>query len=80
MTPVLTIDRVRAEIAELAGVSTAEVTDDVNLMDLGLDSLRAMSLAERWMKAGIPVEFSELAEEPTLRHWWSVLSRLSGGQ
>lgn len=78
MTP-LTLDRVRAEIAELADVPVAEVTDDVNLMDLGLDSLRAMSLAERWMKAGIPVEFSELAEEPTLRHWWSVLSRHVGG-
>ncbi len=79
MTPVLTIDRVRAEIAELAGVSTAEVTDEANLMDLGLDSLRAMSLAERWMKAGVPVEFSELAEGASLRHWWTVLVRLSGG-
>ncbi len=78
MTP-LTLEGVRAEIAALAEVPIADVTDDANLMDLGLDSLRAMSLAERWMKAGIPVEFSELAEEPTLRHWWSVLSRHGGG-
>lgn len=78
MTP-LTLERVRAQIAELADVPVEDVTDDANLMDLGLDSLRAMSLAERWTKAGIPVEFSELAEEPTLRHWWSVLSRHVGG-
>lgn len=73
-----TLERVREEIAQLAEVPVTDVTEDVNLMDLGLDSLRAISLAQRWMNDGIPVEFSELAEEPTLRHWWSVLSRVQG--
>jgi aryl carrier-like protein len=72
----LTHEHVRRQIAEIVGVPLAEVTDDANLMDLGLDSMRAMRLAQRWAESGVPVEFSELAEEPTLRHWWSVLSRL----
>jgi bifunctional isochorismate lyase/aryl carrier protein len=71
----LTLDSVRAEIARLVDLPAAEVLDDANLMDLGLDSLRAMTLVERWVSAGVPVDFSELAEDPTLRHWWSVLSR-----
>lgn len=75
MTSPLTYEAVRDQIAQLAEVPVADVTDEANLMDLGLDSLRAMSLAERWVAAGIPVDFSELAERPTLRHWWSVLSR-----
>lgn len=79
MTP-LTIDDLRRQIAELIEAPPAAVTEDANLMDLGLDSLRAMSLAERWIAAGIPVDFSELAEGPTLRHWWSVLARHLGAR
>lgn len=74
----LTRDMIRAQIAELAGVPADEITDDVNLMDVGLDSLRAMRLVQRWIDAGIPVDFAELAEVPTLAHWWAVLARQSG--
>lgn len=75
MSAPLSREIVRAQIAELAGCAPADVTGDANLMDLGLDSLRAMSLAERWVAQGIPVDFAELAEVPTLDHWWSVLAR-----
>lgn len=70
-----TLDQMRAEIARLIGVPPSDVADDANLMDLGLDSIRAMSLAQQWANAGAAVDFSELAEEPTLRHWWTVMSR-----
>lgn len=76
--PTLTHDEVRAQIADLAGVPVGEVTDEVDLMDVGLDSIRAMRLVQRWIDAGIPVDFAELAEVPTLAHWWSVLSRHLG--
>lgn len=75
---VLTLDGVRRQIAELAGVEPADIADDANLIDVGLDSIRAMRLAQRWIDAGVPVDFAELATEPTLRHWWSVLSRATG--
>lgn len=70
-----TIEEMRAEIARVIGVPAAEVADDDNLMDLGLDSIRAMSLAQKWAAAGAAIDFSELAEEPTLRHWWTVMTR-----
>lgn len=78
MTTPLSLESVRQQIAALAGVSDDEVTDDVNLMDVGLDSMRAMRLVQQWIDAGIPVDFAELAEVPTLRHWWTVLSRYAG--
>lgn len=75
MAIIPTLDEMRAEIALLIGVPITEVDDDANLMDLGLDSIRAMSLAQKWASAGAAVDFSELAEEPTLRHWWTVMTR-----
>ncbi len=75
MTPTLTLEGIRTEIAQMIGVPPADVTDDANLMDLGLDSIRAMSLVQRWADAGTAVDFAELAEEPTLRYWWTVIAR-----
>lgn len=75
MTRPLTEAQARAQIAEMAGIDPADIGDDDNLMDLGLDSIRAMRLAQRWIAAGIAVDFSELAEVPTFAHWWSVLAR-----
>ena len=69
----LTRDGVRAEIAELLYEDPAELTDDEDLVDFGLDSLRIMSLVERWRKRGVKITFAELAERSTLAEWWEVL-------
>ncbi|MFD2405602.1 phosphopantetheine-binding protein [Azorhizophilus paspali] len=45
-----------------------------NLLDFGLDSIRLMSLLEGWKRAGAQVSFVQVAEQPTLAHWWSLLS------
>ncbi|WP_449064561.1 phosphopantetheine-binding protein [Planomonospora algeriensis] len=74
----LTMESMRADIAEQLGISPPEVGDDADLVSLGLDSLRAMRLAGRWRRAGARVVFAELAEELTLTAWWSLVgSRLS---
>lgn len=78
MATIPTLEEMREAIAQLVGVPTEEIADDANLMDLGLDSIRAMSLVQRWANAGAAVDFAELAEEPTLRHWWTVMARQSG--
>ncbi|MFI7708001.1 amino acid adenylation domain-containing protein [Nonomuraea sp. NPDC049480] len=69
----------RADIAGQLDLDPAAVTDDADLISLGLDSLRAMRLAGRWRRAGARIVFAELATEFTLAAWWSLVrSRLSG--
>ncbi|MFQ2222784.1 isochorismatase family protein [Aeromonas enteropelogenes] len=52
--------------------------EDENLLDYGLDSLAVMGLVEEWRQRGLEVELAELARQPTLAHWWSLLSRHTG--
>jgi len=68
---------VRAEVAELLGVSAETVDPDGNLISQGLDSIRMMTLAGRWRRRGIAVDFATLAATPTIDAW-SVL--VSGAQ
>ena len=55
---------IRAEVAELLGVSADTVDPDGNLVSQGLDSIRMMSLAGRWRRRGIAVDFATLAADP----------------
>lgn len=64
----LGLARLRAELAELLDEAGSIGPDD-NLLDWGLDSVRLMTIAERWQAAGTPVSFVELAEAPTLAAW-----------
>ena len=70
----LTLERMRADIAGMLNADPSEVGDDDNLIDLGLDSIRAMALAARWQKAGADIQFAELAERPELGAWWALVS------
>ena len=73
-----TADRVRADVADLLGVEPAEVGADADLLDLGLDSMRIMSLVERWRAAGATgLEFADLAEEPRLERWTELVAGAS---
>jgi bifunctional isochorismate lyase / aryl carrier protein len=63
----------RAEVAALLDVPPADLEDDDNLMYSGLDSIRLMSLLERWRRAGAVTTFVELAQQPTLAGWWQIL-------
>jgi yersiniabactin nonribosomal peptide synthetase len=71
----LTREDARAALAEMLGVSPDSVTDDVDLVSTGLDSLGMMSLATRWRRAGIRVRFADLVQEPTFGGWWDLLAR-----
>lgn len=50
-------------------------TDDENLIDYGLDSVRIMTLVSRWRKAHQDLDFVMLAKNPTIDAWWALLSR-----
>ncbi|MBK0868060.1 MAG: isochorismatase [Saccharopolyspora sp.] len=73
MSAKLTLDDVRADVAELLYEDPSELADDENLLDWGLDSVRIMSLVERWRRLGVQITFADLAERPSLADWWSVL-------
>ena len=58
-----------AEVAELLGVSADTVDPGGSLISQGLDSIRMMSLAGRWRRRGIDVDFAALAADPTVEAW-----------
>ncbi|WIM90234.1 amino acid adenylation domain-containing protein [Candidatus Mycobacterium wuenschmannii] len=60
---------VRAEVAELLGVSADSVDPAGNLVGQGLDSIRMMSLAGKWRRRGVDVDFAALAADPTVEAW-----------
>ena len=60
---------VRAEVAELLGVSADIVDPAGNLISQGLDSIRMMALAGQWRRRGIAVDFATLAADPTVEAW-----------
>jgi aryl carrier-like protein len=72
----LTLERMRADVAELLGEPPEAVGDDDHLMDLGLDSMRVLGLVLAWGKSGIALEFGHLAEHTTLAGWWQVVQQL----
>lgn len=66
---------VRRAVAECLGRDPADVGEDDNLMEHGLDSLRMMALASLWQCQGVEIPFDRLAETPTVAAWSSLLSQ-----
>lgn len=74
LKPALTIDQMRADIARVLQADEHEMANTDNLIDHGLDSIRLMTLTERWRAAGAPITFEQLAEYPEINHWWTLIS------
>lgn len=70
----LSEEQIRADVAEMLACDPADIGPDEDLLDRGLDSIRLMTLVERWRAAGATaLEFPDLAEEPVLRRWTEVV-------
>ncbi|RST66275.1 isochorismatase family protein [Bacillus pumilus] len=69
----LSFDAIVHQVAEYIQIEPNEIPFDENLVYLGLDSIRMMSLAEKWRQQGATVNFVELAANPTLTHWRALL-------
>ncbi|MEU4775487.1 phosphopantetheine-binding protein [Micromonospora sp. NPDC023644] len=69
----LTAATIRADVAEMLHRRPDESFDTEDLFDCGLDSVRLMTLIERWREAGAEVSFVDLAERPTVEHWVKLL-------
>ncbi|MFD8132906.1 phosphopantetheine attachment domain protein [Streptomyces sp. RLB3-17] len=70
----LTLEGFRADLAEFLYQRPDEVDLEENPMDAGLDSLRIVTLLERWRETGAEVTFVELAERTSFAQWWQLLS------
>jgi aryl carrier-like protein len=76
----LTLADFRADLAELLHQRPEEVDLAENPLHAGLDSLRIVTLVERWRAAGAEVSFVELAERTSFAQWWQLLAdRQPGG-
>jgi aryl carrier-like protein len=76
----LTREGMRADIARLLHEDPSEIGDDDSLIDLGLDSMRAMNLLLLWSERGLSLDFGEFAEELTLNTWWAIVERRQKAQ
>lgn len=65
----MTPEKVRADVADVLGEDPADLDDDENLVDRGLDSIRILMLSTKWHAEGVDTGFLDLATEPTIRAW-----------
>nr|WP_083466067.1 salicylate synthase [Kibdelosporangium sp. MJ126-NF4]CEL12930.1 iron aquisition yersiniabactin synthesis enzyme (Irp2) [Kibdelosporangium sp. MJ126-NF4]CTQ98615.1 iron aquisition yersiniabactin synthesis enzyme (Irp2) [Kibdelosporangium sp. MJ126-NF4] len=72
--PDLTAAGLRRTAAELTEEDVDSIDPDTNLFALGLESIALMNLVSTWRRAGIEVNFAELAENPTLGAWEKLLA------
>ncbi|WP_319451815.1 MULTISPECIES: amino acid adenylation domain-containing protein [unclassified Mycobacterium] len=70
---------IREEVAELLGISTGDVDPEADLISQGLDSIRMMSLAGKWRKRGVDVDFASLAANPSVRAWSELVATVEAG-
>ncbi len=70
----LTLERIRADVADVLGEDPVDVPVDENLLDLGMDSVRIMTLLERWRREhAVTADFADLAERPAVEAWAALL-------
>ncbi|WP_405179243.1 phosphopantetheine-binding protein [Nocardia sp. NBC_01377] len=69
----LTRQQVIADLVDVLFADPGELTDDTELVDVGLDSLRLATLIDRWRTAGARISFADLAEKPVLGAWFEKL-------
>lgn len=70
----LTLELIRADVADALGEDPADLGADEDLVDHGLDSVRVMALLERWRREhDVRADFADLAEQPVLAAWARLL-------
>lgn len=72
-------EELRAEIADVLGIDESEIGDDTDLIELGLDSIRMMTIAGSWRGRGHQINFGDLAAAPTVEAWAAALAASAPG-
>ncbi|MEL7412746.1 MAG: isochorismatase family protein [Pseudomonadota bacterium] len=68
----LSLESMRKDVADILDVDLDEVDVDENLIFLGLDSIRVMTLHSRWKALGFNVELAEMVSLHTIKDWWEA--------
>ncbi|WP_045378486.1 isochorismatase family protein [Vibrio campbellii] len=68
----LSLESMRKDVADILDVHLDEVDVDENLIFLGLDSIRVMTLHSRWKALGFNVELAEMVALHTIKDWWEA--------
>ncbi|WP_238930503.1 phosphopantetheine-binding protein [Vibrio sp. S9_S30] len=63
-----------ATISQLLDVPAELIKPDVNLIELGLDSISMMRLTGQFRNAGLDINFAQLMESPTLESWQQIVA------
>lgn len=76
----LTYDQMRADIAEALDMAPDQIGDGDNLFDLGLDSMRLMTLVLKWQEVAPDLDNGRLWEGRSLGEWWIEAEKMAVGQ
>ena len=71
----LSLESLRRDVADILLLSLEEVEVDENLTYLGLDSIRAMALLDKWRSQGVNLTFAQIASASTLSQWWQIINQ-----
>nr|WP_308805428.1 MULTISPECIES: phosphopantetheine-binding protein [Acinetobacter] len=69
MATALSKEGIIAAVSEQLQIPVHEIELHDDLLMLGLDSVRLMTLVGKWQAHGAKVSFEDLAEQPTLDVW-----------
>lgn len=62
-------ETMRRDVADALFIQPDDIGENDNLADLGLDSMRIMTLVMGWQERGLNVDFVNFAEVQTLAAW-----------
>lgn len=74
MSNTLNRNDVLGGLATMLDVEPSALEENANLTELGLDSLRMITLVEGWRAEGVEIDFQELMANPTVGHWVATLT------
>ncbi|WP_133492337.1 non-ribosomal peptide synthetase [Alcanivorax sp. 24] len=73
MDDITDVPGVRACVAAVLELPVDAVSDDGNLIEMGVDSITMMRLASEWRRRGHDISFAQMVSNPRLSAWCSLL-------
>ncbi|WP_440054718.1 isochorismatase family protein [Pseudoalteromonas sp. T1lg65] len=71
----LSVEDIQQAIAMVLSMDVEDVDPDENLLYLGLDSIRVMTLVDQWRAQGIDITLQALAEATTVNEWHQIMNQ-----